>query len=330
MDTVCETKVFKDARTRKQVTREHKLALIIGFAVVLVVGVLISDHFSQAGRETRYGEMASSGGEKARPVFELKDPLAGEMPVRQAGPVTAENSNANAQESRTVAQRNADSRATDQKDSREPELFYSLNQSPATRQGSMGTQRGGTEQKLASWGTDRLNPGTALAQTGKTRNPNVKNSTSLQNRNAQQTGRTLVHHVRKGETLTSIARQYYGDGSLWHQLYLANKDRVPDRNRLNVGLALRIPAFKSAGKAIQPVKPAAQPSQQRNRPGRGSSSQPTRYATYTVKKGDTLGEIAQRLLGSSRKLTDLISLNKSVISDADEIYVGLKLRVPAD
>ncbi|MFN7020841.1 MAG: hypothetical protein ACK4WH_05885, partial [Phycisphaerales bacterium] len=29
-------------------TREHKLALIIGFTLVLVVGVLISDHFSKA------------------------------------------------------------------------------------------------------------------------------------------------------------------------------------------------------------------------------------------------------------------------------------------
>ena len=32
-------------------TREHKLALIIGFAVVLLVGVLVSDHFSQARRD---------------------------------------------------------------------------------------------------------------------------------------------------------------------------------------------------------------------------------------------------------------------------------------
>ena len=29
-------------------TREHKLALIVGFSLVLVVGVLISDHFSKA------------------------------------------------------------------------------------------------------------------------------------------------------------------------------------------------------------------------------------------------------------------------------------------
>ena len=30
------------------VTKESKLALIIGFVLVLVVGVLVSDHFSQA------------------------------------------------------------------------------------------------------------------------------------------------------------------------------------------------------------------------------------------------------------------------------------------
>ncbi len=31
-------------------TREHKLALILGFALVLVVGVLVSDHISGAER----------------------------------------------------------------------------------------------------------------------------------------------------------------------------------------------------------------------------------------------------------------------------------------
>lgn len=40
-------------------TREHKLALIVGFALVLVVGVLVSDHFSSARKsQPRSGIMA--------------------------------------------------------------------------------------------------------------------------------------------------------------------------------------------------------------------------------------------------------------------------------
>ena len=35
-----------DARTRQLMTRENKLALVVGFGLILLVGILISDHFS--------------------------------------------------------------------------------------------------------------------------------------------------------------------------------------------------------------------------------------------------------------------------------------------
>lgn len=38
-------------------TREHKLALIVGFALVLVVGILVSDHFSKARTSQPVGEL---------------------------------------------------------------------------------------------------------------------------------------------------------------------------------------------------------------------------------------------------------------------------------
>ena len=44
------------------VTREHKLALIIGFSLVLVVGVLISDHFSKARSAQVATEITAGGG----------------------------------------------------------------------------------------------------------------------------------------------------------------------------------------------------------------------------------------------------------------------------
>lgn len=42
-------------------TREHKLALIVGFALVLVVGVLVSDHFSSARKSQPGGGMSVLG-----------------------------------------------------------------------------------------------------------------------------------------------------------------------------------------------------------------------------------------------------------------------------
>jgi len=46
-----------------------------------------------------------------------------------------------------------------------------------------------------------------------------------------------------------------------------------------------------------------------------------------VKKGDTLGQIAMRELGTSKRANEILTLNK--LSDANSIRVGQKLKLPA-
>ena len=51
-----------------------------------------------------------------------------------------------------------------------------------------------------------------------------------------------VHVVRKGDTLFSLARHYYaGDASKWRRIYEANRDQIPDKDRIKVGQELVIP-----------------------------------------------------------------------------------------
>jgi nucleoid-associated protein YgaU len=51
-----------------------------------------------------------------------------------------------------------------------------------------------------------------------------------------------VHVVKPGDTLFALARLYYhGDMSKWHAIYDANRDRVPNKDRLRVGQELVIP-----------------------------------------------------------------------------------------
>ena len=52
-------------------------------------------------------------------------------------------------------------------------------------------------------------------------------------------GRT--HTVAKGDTLFGLARQYYGDQSKWRTIYDANRNELPDPNRIRVGQRLVIP-----------------------------------------------------------------------------------------
>ena len=51
-----------------------------------------------------------------------------------------------------------------------------------------------------------------------------------------------THVVKKGDTLFSLARQYYeGDMSKWRRIYDANRDQIPDKNRIRIGQEFVIP-----------------------------------------------------------------------------------------
>ena len=52
---------------------------------------------------------------------------------------------------------------------------------------------------------------------------------------------TRTHVVQKGDTFYKLARQYYNDQSKWKDIWEANKTRVPDKNKLEVGTKLIIP-----------------------------------------------------------------------------------------
>ena len=49
------------------------------------------------------------------------------------------------------------------------------------------------------------------------------------------------HEVQKGDTLSKIAEKYYGDPSLYKDIFEANKDVLNDPNKIFPGQKLRIP-----------------------------------------------------------------------------------------
>lgn len=52
---------------------------------------------------------------------------------------------------------------------------------------------------------------------------------------------TQWHTVSKGDTLSGISKQYYGDATLYMKIFEANKDVLKDPDRIQVGQKLRIP-----------------------------------------------------------------------------------------
>ena len=53
--------------------------------------------------------------------------------------------------------------------------------------------------------------------------------------------RNKTVEVREGETLSDIAKRELGDGNKWRALWLANKNVIPNPDRLSPGTVLQLP-----------------------------------------------------------------------------------------
>jgi len=114
----------------------------------------------------------------------------------------------------------------------------------------------------------------------------------------------IIHVVRPGESLWSIAETYYSDGTKFKLLAKANPSIHPDR--LLPGQKIRIP-----GAAVAAPKP-------------GGTGGP--FFVYTVREGDYLAGIAEELLGSAARWRDIAALNPGL--NPHRIYPGQKIKIP--
>ncbi len=52
---------------------------------------------------------------------------------------------------------------------------------------------------------------------------------------------TRTYTVQPGDTLSKIAKQFYGNANLYMKIFVANKDKLKDPNKIQVGQVLNIP-----------------------------------------------------------------------------------------
>lgn len=296
--------------------RELKLALIIGFSLVLLVTVLVSDHLSKA----RHADLAPV--ESARPLAAM-DPtsqpaMTAEAPVaRTAGPEPGWLSEPAPPPSIEGESASAADMAT-------PSL-------PLVRFDQSGG-RGDPDAALVET-VRRL--GGQVVDRGGVREVVLTPVPSA----GPETG-DVRHVVASGESLFTIAKRYYGDGSAWKRIRDANPDRVSETGVVRAGVTLKIPgatagATQGMGGGMspesgqtrpRPAEPRAAPKAGPGSEALASRSGSGRPTTYTVRRGDTLGEIAQRMLGSARRKHELMKLNN--IDDENTILAGAVLRLP--
>ncbi|MEL6797162.1 MAG: LysM peptidoglycan-binding domain-containing protein [Planctomycetota bacterium] len=129
--------------------------------------------------------------------------------------------------------------------------------------------------------------------------------------------RARTHEVKAGESLFRIAERYYGNGHLWRKLAERNAGVVGDDGGVGIGAVLTIPSkeeLEGGAVAASPrVAPTPVPEEK----------------VYVVAAGDTLSEISLKLLGTTKRMDELLAMNRDQIRDADDIRVGMKLRYRA-
>jgi len=122
------------------------------------------------------------------------------------------------------------------------------------------------------------------------------------------TRKNRIYIVQAGDTLEAIAGRVYGDRSQWSSLVQANRKQLGRPPYiLAVGEKLVVPLREQAAK-IRSVSPV------------------TTNGMYTVVSGDSLGVIARKVYGTSRRWQQLYELNRDRLSSPSALRVGQKLR----
>lgn len=135
-----------------------------------------------------------------------------------------------------------------------------------------------------------------------------------------------MHVVKEGDTLTSIAEAWFGDGTKWALIQAANPGVDPAR--LKIDQRLTLPPKNATSPAAPAAAPAAAPG---SGPAQtpGPAPAPTPGASYVVREGDTLYSIAKALFGDGTRWDELYDANKATIgSDPKALRSGMKLVMP--
>lgn len=333
-------------------TREQKLALIIGFSLILAVGVLISDHLSRARTDTI---IADAEIDRPMVVHSITDvppgigesglPLAGRdaVPAEDPGvgmPITVREPLPGMDQANEITEPSRGGLDVASLSPRE-----TVRQEPGLRTMADDSTEADApvEVRLASSsrpldlpmfepvdGSLRPTVDSSLNTLRQVREPVSRDEAQAEAKvEQQQPVRQVTHVVAEGETLYGIAARYYGNGDLWPELLKANKAAADAEGRVFEGARLVIPQ-RGTTMAQAPVReaPATTPRQELARQATQQPKAGSGYGSYTIQKGDTLSEISQELMGTVRRMNELIELNKDQIRDADDIRVGMKLRYP--
>ena len=300
-------------------TREQKLALIVGFSLTLLVGILLTDHLSQA-RVARVDGIADREGTlltltSTAPQSAYANPSADNPPSAQGEPAP---STLDAPVPPATTQR------------------VGFNQDPLTR--TLDPRPEATQQPATS---------TAAAEPQQATIPSILEVAASQGVELvpvqPQTGQPPIidplaqtpdpawYTVQPNDNLYKLCERFYGTGTVWPKLAAHNIGRVKENGWVRQGVRLQIPhpsvvlgpgaTFESSlftADDPAPTEPAPKTTEPDRKP-----------REYRIQPGDCLSKIAQNELGTIRRQGEILALNKDRLHDADDVRSGMVILLPA-
>lgn len=335
-------------------TRESKLALIVGFGLILFVGILVSDHFSSGQRQEAAHLLAQRGGlrsDRAPISIQPLEPASSSVTHRVSNELNGAGGNGAGNpsgEASGEAGRGPSGQGAGGGNPNGPG-GSSSNGEVVLRPERRGPQVIGPGQTPTH--PDGTTPGRQGAEEARGTGPTGPSAPPVPVVDAK------LYPVKEGETLFSICAAQYGDGALWPALAEFNKSAVPNPARMRKGVTLRLPPISvlrpspargaapsgspAPGAPAAPVNVPAAPSRLES-PGSGSMAQNPNPApgarpdgraagatNYTVQRGDRLSRIAEKTLGSQARWTEIAKLNQDVIPDPNDLTPGTVIRIPS-
>lgn len=279
-------------------TREQKLALILGFALVLVVGVLVSDHISRSERN----DALSTDGLDSRLAHTDHAPTT--LLVNRGADLPTP---VNATPERDFAS-----------DTRGSGGFFD------------GVERGFREN-AGRIGDLPVTVNTTRDRDADRATPSDQFTMGQPQLRVNETEPARIYRVKENDSLWGIADREYGDGALHEKLAQYNFDRVGKDGGLRKGATILIPT-KEALLAYREgdtrgVRRGTTPG--RETPRKAETPGTPTARTYVVKKGETLSEICQERLGKGSRWREVVELNNGEIPDDGIVGEGQEILLPA-
>ncbi len=301
-------------------TRETKVGLLIGLGIILLIGIVVSDHLSKAQKQqsAALDQWAPQVERSMNTGSAPADPFAAAprrtTPAHLSSPVPLPEELATGDRQMLPIPSAAPSSPLTPLPMPMPSSSNDAGRIASAAGGSLSSPDSARSVSLDQLAHELGGAGTAGA-------PQPPVAGRVEQVMPTPTGREpIIHYVQPNETLFQIANLYYGSGDYWTTIRDANPGVVTSDGLVAQGARLRVPA--RAG--IRPPAPATPTSSAAPQVAAASMTQ-----FIEVKAGQTLSELAREYLGSSAKWPQLLAENKDQLRSPEQLQVGMKLRLPA-